>query len=75
MAVLNIVGSVFLLIAIGYLSVRKGLFPKEGVKGLIEFINNFAVPCLLFQAMLFADFSTVFNPEYLPISVPLPYSL
>lgn len=65
MLVLNIVGSVFLLIAIGYLSVCNGLFPKEGVRGLIEFINNFAVPCLLFQAMLMVDFRTVFNPEYL----------
>ncbi|MCB1761992.1 MAG: AEC family transporter [Gammaproteobacteria bacterium] len=63
--VLNIVGSVFLLLAIGYFSVRAGLFPKEGVKGLIVFINSFAVPCLLFQAMLTVDLHSVFNPEYL----------
>lgn len=64
-AVLNIVGSVFLLITVGYFSVRHGLFPREGVKGLIDFINNFAVPCLLFQAMTAIDFHRVFNPEYL----------
>ena len=63
--VLNIVGSVFLLIAVGYFSVRKGLFPQAGVRGLIEFINNFAVPCLLFQAMISVDLREVFNPQYL----------
>ncbi|MCB1760607.1 MAG: AEC family transporter [Gammaproteobacteria bacterium] len=63
--VLNIVGSVFLLIAVGYFSVRAGLFPADGVKGLLEFIQNFAVPCLLFQAMTSVDLGAVFDPKYL----------
>ena len=42
---------------------RFGLFPKSGVSGLLAFVNTFAVPCLLFRAMLDVDFAAVFNAE------------
>ncbi|OUR76285.1 hypothetical protein A9Q83_15940 [Alphaproteobacteria bacterium 46_93_T64] len=64
-AVLSVIGPVFALVALGYMSVRLRLYPETGVGGLISFVNNFATPCLLFQAMLTVDFSTAFNPEYL----------
>ncbi|GLQ05183.1 AEC family transporter [Sneathiella chinensis] len=64
-SVLSVVGPIFALVALGYVSVRLRLFPAEGVSGLISFVNNFATPCLLFQAMLTVDFSTAFNPRYL----------
>jgi len=63
--VLSVVSPIFALVALGYLSVRKQLFPATGVQGLISFVNNFATPCLLFQAMLKIDFAKLFNPEYL----------
>ncbi|MGB0683892.1 MAG: AEC family transporter [Magnetovibrionaceae bacterium] len=59
------IGPVFLLIAVGYASVRSGLFPATGIAGLITFVNTFAVPCLLFQAMLHVDFESAFDPGYL----------
>ncbi len=62
LSVLVIVSPVFALVATGYLAVRFGVFPKTGVGGLITFVNNFAVPCLLFRAMLDIDFAAVFNP-------------
>lgn len=65
LAIVNVVAPVFGLIAIGYLSVRFRLYPAAGVKGLIAFVNNFCTPCLLFQSMLNADFSTAFNPAIL----------
>jgi malonate transporter len=65
LATVNVVAPVFGLIAIGYLSVRYRLYPAAGVKGLIAFVNNFCTPCLLFQSMLNADFSTAFNPAIL----------
>ena len=43
-------------------AVRFRLYPGEGVRGLVAFVNNFATPCLLFQAMLTSDFGTTFNP-------------
>jgi len=57
-----VVAPIFLLMGLGYLAVRFRLYPAEGTKALIGFVNNFATPCLLFQSMLNADFSTAFNP-------------
>lgn len=59
--ILNVILPIFALLALGYGAVRLRLFPKEGVRGLIVFVNNFAAPCLLFRAMLTTDFSTTFN--------------
>jgi len=61
-AVFNVVIPVFSIIAVGYLAVRLRLYPADGVKGLVAFVNNFATPCLLFDAMLTSDFSSTFNP-------------
>ncbi len=63
--VLSVIGPVFALVALGYVSVRLKLYPEVGVGGLIGFVNNFATPCLLFQAMLRVDFGSTFNPKYL----------
>ena len=60
-AILNVVIPVFAIIALGYTAVRLRLYPTEGVRGLVAFVNNFATPCLLFQAMLTSDFGTAFN--------------
>ncbi len=59
--VLNVVAPVFAIVALGYLAVRFRLYPAEGVKGLITFVNNFATPCLLFRAMLNVDFAETFS--------------
>jgi predicted permease len=61
LAILNVILPVFALMALGNLAVRFRLFPSEGVRGLVMFVNNFATPCLLFQALATADFSTTFN--------------
>src|SRR5687768_14598761 len=61
LAIFNVVVPIFAIIALGYLAVRFKLFPREGVRGLIAFVNNFATPCLFFYAMATADFSAEFN--------------
>jgi len=61
LAIINVVIPVFALMALGYVAVRFKLFPTEGVRGLVQFVNNFATPCLLFNAMATSDFSTTFN--------------
>lgn len=60
-AIVNVVIPVFAIIGLGYLAVRFRLYPSEGVRGLVAFVNNFATPCLLFQAMLTSDFGDTFN--------------
>lgn len=61
LAIVNVVIPVFAIILIGYLAVRFRLYPAEGVRGLVAFVNNFLTPCLLFQSMMHADFSVAFN--------------
>lgn len=61
LAIVNVILPIFALLALGYGAVRLRLFPTEGVRGLIVFVNSFATPCLLFYAMLNSDFSTTFN--------------
>lgn len=61
LAIINVILPVFALMATGYLAVKFRLFPAEGVRGLVQFVNNFATPCLLFHAMATSDFSTTFN--------------
>lgn len=61
LSVFNVIAPVFLLIGLGYFAVRLGLYPQQGVRGLIAYVNNFATPCLLFRAMLDVDFSSAFD--------------
>ncbi|WP_127144830.1 AEC family transporter [Pelagibacterium montanilacus] len=65
LSVLNVVAPVFMLIAIGYGAARFRYFPREGVRGLIAYVNNVATPCLLFRAMAGVDLETAFNPSIL----------
>jgi predicted permease len=58
----NVILPVFAIIGVGYLAVRFRLFPGDGTKALVAFVNNFATPCLLCEAMLTSDFNSTFNP-------------
>lgn len=76
LAILNVVLPVFAIIAFGYLAVRLRLYPSDGVRGLVAFVNNFATPCLLFQSMLTSDFGAALNPGILgPFYVGALFSL
>jgi len=59
--ILSVIAPIFALIALGYVAVRQHLFPAEGVKSLIAFVNNFATPCLLFHSISTSDFQSAFN--------------
>lgn len=52
---------VFILVSLGYITVRLKYFPKDGVHVLAIFVNSIAAPALLFRAMLNMDFSTAFK--------------
>ena len=59
--IFSVIIPVFAIIGAGYLAVRFRAYPVEGTKALVAFVNNFATPCLLCEAMLTADFSKTFN--------------
>lgn len=61
LSILAVIAPIFALIMLGYAAVRFRLFPAEGVKSLIAFVNNFATPCLLFYSISTSDFRSAFN--------------
>ena len=61
LAILTVIAPIFALMAFGYSAVRFRLFPAEGIKSLIAFVNNFATPCLLFHSLLTSDLRSAFN--------------
>lgn len=62
---LDVIIPVFLVIGFGYVSVWRGLFPAEGIDGIMRFTQSVAIPCLLFQAIAKIDLSTSFDPALL----------
>ena len=61
LSILAVIAPIFALIGLGYLAVHRRLFPADGVKALIGFVNNFATPCLLFYSIGTSDFRAAFN--------------
>lgn len=63
--IVQIVLPVFIVIGAGYLAVRIRFFADNDVDSLMRFVQNFAVPCLLFMAMVKLDLASVFRPQLL----------
>jgi hypothetical protein len=64
-ALLVIVLPVFLLVGLGYGSVRLRVFPEAGIDGLIRFATNIAVPALLFRSIYGLDLGAAIDPRHL----------
>ncbi|MEM9969663.1 MAG: AEC family transporter [Pseudomonadota bacterium] len=60
-ALLDVILPVFLVIGFGYLAVWRGWFSNEGVDALMKFTQGFAIPCLLFSAIIRLDLSDSFD--------------
>lgn len=74
--IFNVILPVFAIIGLGYFAVRFRLFPADGTRGLVAFVNNFATPCLLCLAMLTSDFNSTFNSSVIiPFYVGALFSL
>lgn len=61
LAILTVIAPIFALMALGYAAVRFRLFPQDGIRSLIAFVNNFATPCLLFHSLVTSDLRSAFN--------------
>ena len=62
---LDVILPVFLVIGFGYAAVWRNLFPVSGIDGVMRFTQNFAIPCLLFQAIAKMDISTAIDTRLL----------
>lgn len=63
--ILAITAPIFLLIGIGYLAVMTRLLSKAQVQGLGGFTLNFALPSLIFRALIEQPLGEIFDPVYL----------
>jgi len=61
LTILEVVLPVFLVIGAGYAATRTGLFSAAAVDGLMVFTQSFAIPCLLFMAILRLDLGAVLD--------------
>lgn len=61
---LDIVAPVFGIIALGFVAVRASFLDAAGVRGVVAFVFNFALPVLLFRSMAGMEF-----PERIPWGV------
>jgi predicted permease len=64
-SLIDVILPVFLVIAAGYVTTRKGWFTQSHIEGLMKFAQGFAVPCLLFNAIANLDLSASFDPRLL----------
>lgn len=64
-ALLDVILPVFLVIGFGYAAVWRGLFSMSGVDALMKFAQHFAIPCLLFMAIVNIDLSASLNVRLL----------
>jgi malonate transporter and related proteins len=64
-AIFNITGPIFLIIGLGYLSVRWGLFAKSDMRVLGRFVMFAALPALLFKALASRSLADIVHTDYL----------
>ena len=60
-ALLDVILPVFLVVGFGYVVVWRKLFSTAAVDGLMSYSQNFAIPCLLFMALIKIDLSQAYS--------------
>lgn len=65
LAVLSITAPIFILIGLGFVSVRGGLVNREQLRGMGTFVITFALPALVFNALAKRPLSDVLNLPYM----------
>lgn len=63
--IFSITGVIFLLIGVGYLSVRLGVFSSTEMAPIGKFVVTFALPALIFRAVAFRPIAEIANIGYL----------
>lgn len=65
LAILAITGPIYLMIVLGYLTVRFGLLRKSDMQIFGRFVINLALPALVFKAISLQKFGDVLRLDYL----------
>lgn len=62
---IDVILPVFLVIGAGYVTTRAGYFTPAHIDAILHFAQGFAIPCLLFWAMVHIDLQAGFDPALL----------
>ena len=60
-ALLDVILPVFLVVGFGYVVVWRKVFSTAAVEGLMSYTQNFAIPCLLFMALIKIDLGQAYS--------------
>ena len=60
-ALINVLLPVFLIIGVGFTSAKLKWLPSSAVDGVMLFTQKFAIPCLLFNAIVNIEIGNYFN--------------
>ena len=60
-ALLDVILPVFLVVGCGYIVVWRKVFSTAAVDGLMSYTQNFAIPCLLFMALIKIDLGQAYS--------------
>jgi len=60
-ALLDVILPVFLVVGFGYVVVWRKVFSNAAVDGLMSYTQNFAIPCLLFMALIEIDLGQAYS--------------
>ncbi|MDR7330426.1 AEC family transporter [Corynebacterium guangdongense] len=67
MLIADAIVPVALVVALGYVLTRTGIFPREGIPALARFVVKVALPFLIFANIAAVDVTEVVNPGYLAV--------
>jgi len=65
LAILSITGPIYIIIALGFVATRLGLFTKADMGVIGKFVVNFALPALLFKSLSQRPIGEILNSSYL----------
>ena len=63
--ILGITAPIFILIALGFASVRSGLLSREHIRGMGVFVIKIALPALVVNALMHKQLHEIWQPQYL----------
>lgn len=63
-AILNLVIPIFIIIGIGYFAIARHILSQTALRGMGRFVVTFALPALIFQAIISQPIGAIMNPVY-----------
>lgn len=64
-AILSATAPIYLVVAVGYLTTRRGMFSPTTIREMSKFVTQVALPCLIFLNLFDASPTDIANPTYL----------